>query len=58
MKNRGRKVDESNILNNSSGEDDKVKRKADGIEYEGRRDVVGGMAVKHLWLQKQESLRK
>ena len=34
MKSRGRKSGRINVFNNSSGEDDKVKRHADSIEYE------------------------
>ena len=53
-----------NVLN-SSGDDDKVKAQRGCYRVRGSGDMVGGMAVPHLWLsteemqkQEQESRRR
>ena len=43
-----------NVLNNSSGEDDKVKRNADFIGNEEVETWSEVMAVQHLWLSTEE----
>ena len=42
------------VLNNSSGEDDEVKRNA----VRGSGDMVGGMAVQYLWLSTEEKQKQ
>ena len=66
MRTRGRTIGRINALNSSNYDDDNVSSATqDSIEKEQMEDMVGGMAVQHLWLstieeqeQKQESRRR